>query len=78
MPNCAGLRASPTSCAHWLLQRVNDALNQWLNMLPLPLQNAEVLRDLKFGIGDGQLHYYLYNWRISQPLTPGQVGLILM
>ncbi len=42
------------------------------------LQNSEVLRDLKFGIGDGQLHYYLYNWRVRSPLTPNEVGLILM
>jgi hypothetical protein len=41
-------------------------------------QNGEVLRDLKFGIGDGQLHFYLYNWRLTSPLAPSQVGLILM
>jgi glycylpeptide N-tetradecanoyltransferase len=37
-----------------------------------------MLKDLKFGIGDGQLHFYLYNWRLMSGLTPGQVGLILM
>lgn len=42
------------------------------------LQNSEVLRDLKFGIGDGQLHYYLYNWRMAASLAPNEVGLILM
>uniref|UniRef100_A0A7S0WW22 Glycylpeptide N-tetradecanoyltransferase n=1 Tax=Chlamydomonas leiostraca TaxID=1034604 RepID=A0A7S0WW22_9CHLO len=42
------------------------------------LQNAEFLNDLKFGIGDGQLHYYLYNYRVAQPLGPHEVGLILM
>jgi glycylpeptide N-tetradecanoyltransferase len=36
------------------------------------------LRDLKFGIGDGQLHYYLYNWRVGSMLAPHEVGLILM
>jgi len=39
-----------------------------------------VLRDLKLGIGigDGSLHFYLYNWRLEQKLTPREVGLILM
>jgi len=27
-------------------------------------QNLEFMKDLKFGVGDGNLHYYLYNWRI--------------
>ena len=42
-------------------------------------QNAPVLKELKFGIGDGTLQYYLYNWRTGgAPLDPGQVGLILL
>lgn len=41
-------------------------------------QNSEFLNDLKFGIGDGQLHYYLYNYRVAQTLAPHEVGLILM
>ncbi len=28
------------------------------------------LEDLKFGAGDGQLHYYLYNWRTA-PISGG-------
>lgn len=40
--------------------------------------NNEMLKNLKFGPGDGCLHYYLYNWGISTPLQPNQVGLILM
>jgi glycylpeptide N-tetradecanoyltransferase len=27
-------------------------------------QNIEVMKELNFGVGDGNLHYYLYNWRI--------------
>lgn len=42
------------------------------------LQNETFLRDLKFGIGDGNLQYYLYNWRVAQALTPQEVGLILL
>ena len=30
------------------------------------LDNENVLKELKFGIGDGNLHYYLYNWRIPE------------
>ena len=46
---------------------------------PTPFtQNETFLHDLKFGIGDGSLHYYLFNWRIAKQLTPSEVGLILM
>lgn len=41
------------------------------------MQNTEFLKDLKFGIGDGHLHYYLYNWRIPE-LTPSNVGIVLV
>lgn len=43
------------------------------------LDNASFLKELKFGEGDGYLHYYLYNWRMSNaPLEPQQLGLILL
>lgn len=29
-------------------------------------QNVDVMKDLNFGVGDGNLHYYLYNWRIQK------------
>ena len=32
-------------------------------------ENLEFMKEHKFGVGDGNLHYYLYNWRI-QKLTP--------
>jgi len=41
------------------------------------LKNDEYLKELKFGIGDGNLQYYLYNWRAAQ-VAPGQVGLVLL
>lgn len=34
------------------------------------LDNPLVLTDLKFGAGDGMLHYYLYNWR-TRPVAGG-------
>ena len=38
---------------------------------------ATVLEPLKFGIGDGQLQYYIYNW--SCPVVPAKkVGLVLL
>lgn len=30
------------------------------------LDNENVLKELKFGVGDGNLHYYLYNWRVPE------------
>mmetsp|Transcript_5270 Transcript_5270/g.13190 ORF Transcript_5270/g.13190 Transcript_5270/m.13190 type:complete len:452 (-) Transcript_5270:25-1380(-) len=42
------------------------------------MQNAQFMRDLKFGIGDGHLQYYLYNWKIKKALAPSQVGLVLL
>jgi len=42
------------------------------------LQNQKFLKDLKFGIGDGELNFYLFNYRIAQPMAPSEVGLILM
>lgn len=27
------------------------------------MDNKEILEKLKFGIGDGNLQYYLYNWK---------------
>ncbi|VUZ53804.1 unnamed protein product [Hymenolepis diminuta] len=40
------------------------------------LENAKFFEDLKFGIGDGNLHYYLYNWRCPT-FEPEEVGIVL-
>ena len=40
------------------------------------MDNAEFLEKLKFGIGDGNLQYYLYNWRCP-PMKNENVGLVL-
>ena len=63
-------------------QLMNDALvtakkNGFdvFNALDL-MENKTFLETLKFGIGDGNLHYYIYNWRC--PNMPSQnVGLVL-
>jgi len=41
--------------------------------------NSEVFETLKFSIGDGHLHYYLYNWRLNGiELTPSDIGIVLV
>ena len=40
------------------------------------MENVEFLEKLKFGIGDGNLQYYIYNWR-SPLMQPKEVGLVL-
>ena len=42
------------------------------------MQNKEILKELKFGIGDGTLQYYLYNWRMGRQLEPSDVGLVML
>mmetsp|Transcript_52537 Transcript_52537/g.87148 ORF Transcript_52537/g.87148 Transcript_52537/m.87148 type:complete len:481 (-) Transcript_52537:742-2184(-) len=41
------------------------------------LDNETVLKELKFGIGDGHLQYYMYNWRCAT-VKPSEVGLVLL
>lgn len=46
------------------------------NMLEL-MDNGSVFQELKFARGDGNLHYYLYNYRLPQfPST--ELGLVLL
>jgi len=40
------------------------------------MENKEFLEKLKFGIGDGNLQYYLYNWRCPR-MEPQRIGLVL-
>ena len=41
------------------------------------MENASFLEELKFGVGDGALHYYLYNWRIKD-VKPSDLGIVLV
>lgn len=41
------------------------------------MENDSVFKELKFGIGDGRLQYYLYNWRTAQ-MDPKNIGLVLL
>ncbi|KAF8911013.1 N-myristoyl transferase [Gymnopilus junonius] len=42
----------------------NEAKFDVFNALSL-MDNAPILQDLKFGLGDGFLNFYLYNWRTA-------------
>ena len=41
------------------------------------MENKPFLEPLKFGEGDGQLHYYLYNWRMKD-IVPADLGIVLV
>lgn len=41
------------------------------------MENESFLKELKFGIGDGFLQYYLYNWKCPK-IEPGGIGLVLL
>lgn len=41
------------------------------------MENEEFLTELKFGKGDGNLQYYVYNWS-SPTMKPADVGLVLL
>lgn len=42
------------------------------------LENGPHLEELKFGVGDGKLRYYLYNWRVKNQVKSSDVGLIML
>lgn len=41
------------------------------------MDNALFTEDLKFGPGDGYLHYYLYNWK-CRDVDSQKVGLVML
>jgi glycylpeptide N-tetradecanoyltransferase len=41
------------------------------------MENESFLKELKFGIGDGFLQYYLYNWKCPK-IEPVGIGLVLL
>jgi glycylpeptide N-tetradecanoyltransferase len=41
------------------------------------MDNGAVFRALKFGPGDGNLQYYLYNWACPE-IAPSDLGLVLL
>ncbi|KAF9437522.1 glycylpeptide N-tetradecanoyltransferase [Entomortierella beljakovae] len=57
-----------------ILARKNDF--DVFNALNL-MDNALVTEDLKFGPGDGYLHFYLYNWKCKD-VASNKVGLVML
>jgi len=53
-------------------QRNFDVFNA-LNVM----ENEQFLKDLKFGMGDGFLQYYLFNWKCPK-IEPSGIGLVLL
>eukprot|EP00917_Polyrhabdina_sp_WS-2016_P000291 GHVP01000640.1.p1 GENE.GHVP01000640.1~~GHVP01000640.1.p1 ORF type:complete len:470 (+),score=69.49 GHVP01000640.1:48-1412(+) len=47
------------------------------NALQIHENTLDVLKNLNFGLGDGCLHYYLYNWRCP-PISQDKIALILL
>jgi glycylpeptide N-tetradecanoyltransferase len=43
------------------------------------MENGGLMEDLKFSVGEGHLHYYLYNWRVGgSALQPKDLGIVLV
>jgi len=51
------------------------------------MDNVSILQDLRFGVGDGYLNFYLYNWRTAKlsgltaegDVAPGRgVGVVML
>jgi len=41
------------------------------------MDNKQVFEEHKFGVGDGNLHYYFYNWRVRD-VEPQGVSMVLV
>jgi glycylpeptide N-tetradecanoyltransferase len=58
-----------------LIMAKNEGLDVF-NALNL-MENDRFLHDLKFGMGDGNLQYYIYNW-FCPTMDHGDVGIVLL
>ena len=59
-----------------LLVLANNQEFDVFNCLDL-MENESFLKELKFGIGDGRLQYYFYNYRVKG-INPSDVGMVLV
>lgn len=59
-----------------LLRKAKELDMDVFNALDV-MENKDVFEELKFGIGDGQLYFYLYNWRMKD-VKPDQIGIVLV
>ena len=67
---------SPKSIIQMALQLAKDKGADVFNALDI-MGNMEAFEELKFGSGDGYLHYYLYNYRMPNA-DPKEIGMILV
>jgi len=74
--NVAGGGLSLTQLMQSSLISARDEGLDVFNALHL-MENASFFRELKFGSGDGTLHYYLYNWKCAK-MAPSDVGIVLL
>jgi glycylpeptide N-tetradecanoyltransferase len=61
----------------YALAKAKEAGFDVFNALDI-MDNVNFLDELKFGVGDGYLHYYFYNYNLISRLTPSQIGIILV
>lgn len=59
-----------------LLTKAKEAGFDVFNALDI-MDNQVFLKALNFAIGDGSLHYYLYNWKTSL-ITPDKIGVAML
>jgi glycylpeptide N-tetradecanoyltransferase len=64
-----------TDLVHDALVTARDAGYDVFNALDL-MDNMQFLNELKFGVGDGHLQYYLFNYKCPH-LEPKQIALVL-
>lgn len=65
--------ARPPARPHGLLEQSTTLRHT----TPCRCNRPSPRQTLKFGIGDGHLQYYLFNWRCKE-ITPEEVGLVLL
>jgi glycylpeptide N-tetradecanoyltransferase len=59
-------------CLTLAKQKGADVFNA-LNLM----ENDEFLKELKFGLGDGNLQYYIYNWGCPT-MKSEEIGIVLL
>jgi len=73
---CVNTRGPISAIVSDLLVLAKQNKYDVFNCLEL-MDNATFLKDLKFGPGDGVLHYYFFNWAMPQ-IPPSKLGLVLV
>lgn len=74
--NVAGSVSQVELMRDCLVLAKRDEKQDVFNALNL-MENSEFLEELKFGPGDGKLHYYLYNWACPE-MESKDVGIVLL